>query len=164
MPTLTHRVLILFAPNLALLPSSGHLVNIPLGGLAGFISELPKPDWSAVLNPTTMQVALTLALIASIESLLCVEATDRLDPDKNSSDTNRELVAQGIGNALCGALGALPITSVIVRSSANIYSGSKSRLSSFVHGVFLVVAVAALAQFLNQIPIAALAIVLQGLH
>jgi MFS superfamily sulfate permease-like transporter len=99
-------------------------------------------------------------VVGSIETLLCIEATDKLDPEKRISDPNRELRGQGIGNVCCGLLGGLPITSVIVRSSANVYAGARSRLSTLVHGVILLVAVVFLGAMINRVPLAALATVL----
>ena len=101
-----------------------------------------------------------MAAVASIETLLCVEATDKLDPQKNTTPTNRELKAQGIGNIVSGLVGGLPITQVIVRSSANIAFGGKTKMSAILHGVFLLIAVFAAATMLNQIPLASLAAIL----
>jgi len=157
---LTNEALMLLLPEFALTSEAGHLVQLPTGGLTGFLAQLPHPQWAAISNTATWKVAATIAIIASIESLLCIEATDKLDPDRRVSDPNRELIAQGTGNLLCGMFGALPMTSVIVRSSANIYAGGKTRLSCFIHGVFLLTSVLFLAGFLNRIPLAALAVVL----
>lgn len=118
------------------------------------------PDFSNALRLDVWVVAVTVALIGSVETLLCIEATDKLDPEKRISNTNRELRAQGVGNTISGLLGGLPITSVIVRSSANVYSGARTRLSSFTHGAIMIVAVAFLASWLNKIPLAALASIL----
>ena len=104
--------------------------------------------------------AFTIAIIASLESLLSVEATDKLDPEKRNTPTNRELKAQGLGNIVSGLIGGLPITAVIVRSSANINSGAKTKLSAIIHGIFLLSSVIFLAKVLNQIPLACLAAVL----
>jgi MFS superfamily sulfate permease-like transporter len=105
-------------------------------------------------------LAATLGIVASLESLLSLEATNKLDPDKRDASANRELLAQGIGNMLSGFFGGLPVTGVIVRSSANVDAGARSRLSAIAHGVWLVIAVLALATLLNRIPLAALASVL----
>ncbi|HNL08574.1 MAG TPA: solute carrier family 23 protein, partial [Chitinophagales bacterium] len=102
----------------------------------------------------------SMAVIASLETLLCVEATDKLDPAKNVTPTNRELFAQGAGNILSGLIGGLPLTQVIVRSSANLQSNGKSKLSTILHGVFLLIAVLALPSVLNHIPKAVLASIL----
>ena len=104
--------------------------------------------------------ALTLAIVASLESLLCAEATDKLDPQRRQTDLNRELRAQGIGNFLSGLIGGLPVTQVIVRSSTNIQSGAQSRLAAFVHGLFLIVCVVTIPFVLNLIPLASLAAIL----
>jgi len=138
-----------------------HLVNLPVSASpADFLGNFRLPDFSALLNGKVWMVAVTIALIGSIETLLCIEATDKIDPEKRISDTNRELRAQGLGNAVSGLLGGLPITSVIVRSSANVYAGGRTRLASFVHGVVMLVAVALLASILNRVPLAALASIL----
>lgn len=149
-----------FAPGLALTGAEGKLVTLPSGGLTGFLAQLPVPRWDALYEGATWKVAVTIGVIATIESLLSVEAVDKIDPDRRSSDTNRELIAQGTGNILCGLFGGIPMTSVIVRSSANVYAGGRTRLSCFVHGVFLMAAVLFLAGVLNRIPLAALAAVL----
>jgi MFS superfamily sulfate permease-like transporter len=111
-------------------------------------------------NAAIYTTALTLAVVASLETLLCVEATDRLDPEKRVTPTNRELKAQGLGNIISGLIGGLPITQVIVRSSANIQSGARSKLSAILHGVLLLVAVLAVPALLNRIPLATLAAIL----
>jgi MFS superfamily sulfate permease-like transporter len=104
--------------------------------------------------------ALTLAIVASLESLLCAEATDKLDPQRRQTDLNQELCAQGIGNFVSGMIGGLPVTQVIVRSSTNIQSGAQSRFAAFVHGIFLIVCVIAIPHILNLIPLASLAAIL----
>jgi SulP family sulfate permease len=125
-----------------------------LGGMIMF------PDWSAVGNMATWKVAATLALVASLETLLSLEATDKLDPYKRVSPANRELLAQGVGNTIAGLVGGLPMTGVIVRSSANVDAGARTRWSAFFHGVLLLVAVLSIPALLNRIPLAALAAVL----
>lgn len=145
-------------PSWELTGKGGHLVQIPVVDNA--LNLIRTPDWSSFGNSEVYVVAATVALIASIETLLCIEATDKLDPEKRVSDTDRELKAQGIGNMLSGLLGGLPVTSVIVRSSANIYSGATARSSSFIHGVLLVGTVLLIPEVLNMIPLAALAAVL----
>lgn len=138
-----------------------HMVNLPVPeSVAGFLGMFQFPDFSHLVRTDVWVVGLTIALVGSIETLLCIEATDKLDQEKRISDPNRELRAQGIGNAVSGLLGGLPITSVIVRSSANIYSGARTRLSAFVHGIVMLVAVALAAAWLNRVPLAALAAVL----
>ncbi|GAB2189189.1 SulP family inorganic anion transporter [Sessilibacter sp. MAH2] len=118
------------------------------------------PDFSKILSVEVIGVALVLAIVASIETLLSVEATDKLDPMRNTTPTNRELKAQGLGNIVSGLCGGLPITQVIVRSSANITFGAKSKLSAIMHGFFLLISVVTVANMLNLIPLASLAAVL----
>ena len=104
--------------------------------------------------------AFTIALVASLETLLCVEATDKLDPEKRVTPTNRELIAQGSGNIISGLIGGLPITQVIVRSSANIQSGGKSKMAAIIHGLFLLISVVMIPKLLNLIPLSVLASIL----
>ncbi|WP_150050825.1 MULTISPECIES: SulP family inorganic anion transporter [Methylomonas] len=138
-----------------------HLVTLPeLGSATNFINQLQLPDFSQWLEPKVYSIAFTLAIIASLETLLSIEAVDKLDPFKRVAPTNRELKAQGLGNMICGLMGGLPITAVIVRSSANINAGGCTRWSSFFHGVLLFVSVIFFAEFLNQIPLACLAAIL----
>jgi carbonic anhydrase len=118
------------------------------------------PNFAAINNFAVWKVALVIAIIASLETLLSVEATDKLDPDSRITPTNRELQAQGAGNILSGLLGGLPLTQVIVRSSANIQAGGKTNLATVVHGLILLVCTIAIPTVLNQIPLASLAIVL----
>lgn len=146
-------------PDLALMQE--HLVALPTDLLKGGFSEMMKfPDFSQIVNPKVIQVAVTIAVIASIESLLSVEASDKLDPDHHISPPNKELIAQGAGNMVSGILGGIPVTAVIVRSSANILAGAKSRYSAVFHGLLLMVSVVLIPRFLNQIPLSALAAVL----
>lgn len=138
-----------------------HLVQLPVASSAGeFVSFFRLPDFSALSNPDVYVIAVTLALVASLETLLCVEATDKLDPQKRNTPTNRELKAQGIGNMVAGLIGGLPITQVIVRSSANINAGGVSKLSSILHGTILLISAVFIAKFLNLIPLACLASIL----
>lgn len=138
-----------------------HLVELPVAKTpAEFIGFLKLPDFSALTNVNVYILALTLALVASIESLLSVEATDKLDPDKGVTPTNRELKAQGIGNIVSGLIGGLPVTQVIVRSSANINSGGKSKVSTITHGIILLLSVIFIPAYLNYIPLSALAVIL----
>ncbi|MGE3886820.1 MAG: SulP family inorganic anion transporter [Vicinamibacterales bacterium] len=147
------------APSMAI--ASTHLVQMPLAeGVRGFLSLFTLPDFSQVANPAVYTTAITLAVVASIETLLCVEATDRMDPMKRVTPTDRELKAQGLGNIVSGLIGGLPITQVIVRSSANIQSGGRTKLSAILHGVLLLAAVAAMPSLLNLIPLATLAAIL----
>lgn len=138
-----------------------HLVQLPVASTIGeFISFFRFPDFGALSNPDVYVVAFTLAIVASLETLLCVEATDKLDPAKKSTPTNRELQAQGIGNMVSGLIGGLPITQVIVRSSANINAGGKSKLSAILHGVILLLSAIFIPMYLNLIPLASLAAIL----
>lgn len=148
-----------FAPSWAL--NSHHLVTVPVAGSASeILALLTHPDWSQIVNKGVWITAFTMAVVASLETLLCVEATDKLDPQKRVTPTNRELIAQGIGNMTSGAIGGLPITQVIVRSSANIQSGGRSKLSAIMHGALLLIFALALPELLNRIPLAALASIL----
>jgi len=147
------------APALAI--KASHLVQIPMAdGLSGLVGLLTFPDFSHLSNPAVYTTALTLAVVASLETLLCVEATDKLDPSKRVTPTNRELKAQGAGNVISGLLGGLPVTQVIVRSSANIQAGGQTKISAILHGVLVVVAVIAIPSLLNLIPLSVLAAVL----
>jgi carbonic anhydrase len=138
-----------------------HLVALPVAsGFGEFISFFKSPDFSALLNPQVYVIALTLALVGSLETLLSVEASDKLDKDHHITPTNRELRAQGIGNIVSGFIGGLPVTQVIVRSSANINSGAKSKLSAIIHGFLLLILVAFIPNILNKIPLASLATIL----
>jgi len=137
------------------------LVAIPVAGsVAEFLAQFSRPDFSTLARLDVYIVAVVLALIASIETLLCVEATDRLDPQKRITPTNRELKAQGLGNIVSGLIGGLPVTQVIVRSSANISFGARTKLSSIMHGVLILICVIAIPSVLNMIPLATLAAIL----
>ena len=141
--------------------SSDHLVNIPVAAsVGGFLQQFSFPDYSQWANGSIYLIAFTIALVASLESLLCVEATDKLDPQKRVTPTNRELVAQGIGNMVSGFIGGLPVTQVIVRSSANIQSGGKTKASAFFHGVLLLICAISIPNILNMIPLSSLAAIL----
>jgi MFS superfamily sulfate permease-like transporter len=139
---------------------TGGLVEIPVEGPADLAAALQFPDWSGIFSQDVWIVGLTLAAVGSLETLLCLEAIDGMDPAKQRSDANRELVAQGIGNAIAGLLGGIPMTAVIVRGSANVQSGAKTRISGFTHGLILLGAIAFIPFVLNQIPLAALAAIL----
>ncbi len=148
-------------PMLFLSAEKGQLVKVPVfENPTQVLQSITLPDFSALLRKETYIVALTLAVVASIETLLSIEATDKLDPFKRISDTEKELRAQGIGNLISGLLGGLPITAVIVRSSANIYAGARTRASGFFHGLFLLIAVLLAPHLLNLIPLASLASIL----
>lgn len=138
-----------------------HLVALPvINSLSDLGQELRFPQFSQLANPQLYIVAFTIAIVASLETLLSVEAVDKLDPHKRRTPTNRELLAQGVGNITSGLIGGLPMTAVIVRSSANIASGGETRMSAFIHGVFLLLSVLFLAEFLSLVPLSALAAVL----
>jgi carbonic anhydrase len=146
-------------PDYAIQPE--HLVNLPLSSDAqGFFGLFTTPDFSAITNVDMWKIALTLALVASLETLLTLEATDKLDPFKRQSPPNRELLAQGVGNTFSGLIGGIPITSVIVRSSANINAGAVSKTSAIFHGVLLLICAFAIPNLLNMIPLSSLAAIL----
>lgn len=148
-------------PSLALRAEDGHLVTLPMiDSFASLAKELRFPDFSYLGYHTVWVTAATLAAVGSIETLLCLESTDKLDPFRRVSNTNRELFAQGVGNLIVGLIGGIPMTSVVVRSSANIYAGARTRLSAFLHGTILLLSVVSIASVLNLIPLAALAAVL----
>jgi MFS superfamily sulfate permease-like transporter len=151
-----HTVIAKFRPELAL--GSEHMVNIPAVSVASL--GVGFPDFGALGNPLVWRYALTLAVVASLETLLGVAAVDKLDPLRRVTPPNRELVAQGIGNTVSGFLGGLPLTSVIVRSAANVGAGAVSRWSTVMHGFWLLLATLFAAPLMNQIPLAALAAVL----
>lgn len=157
---LTALLAALFGRDGALGLQPAEFIEVPLGGFAALLDALPRPDFGALGNRDVWLAAATLAIVASIETLLSVQAVDRLDPLKRHSPPNRELVAQGVGNVLSGWCGGLPITAVIVRSGANVAAGGRERLAAFVHGLLLVLAVVFAGSLLNQIPRAALAAVL----
>lgn len=141
--------------------SQAHLVTLPTASsFSEFIGQFTTPDFSAFVNPKVWIVGATIAIVASIETLLCLEAGDKMDPLKRYSSANTELKAQGIGNILSGMIGGLPMTSVIVRTTANINAGARTKLSAIAHGVFLLVAVLSIPGLLNRIPMACLAAIL----
>ncbi|WP_417870877.1 SulP family inorganic anion transporter [Winogradskyella sp.] len=141
--------------------SKDHLVSVPVpDSLAGLKDLLTFPNFSALSDPKIYITAFTIGLVASLETLLCVEATDKLDPEKNVTPTNRELFAQGSGNIVSGLIGGLPVTQVIVRSSANIQSGGKSKASAVIHGFLLLISIITIPTVLNLIPLSVLAAIL----
>lgn len=141
--------------------NSDQVVKIPVPeNISGFFSQFTFPDFSAITNLEVWKIAIVLAVVGSLETLLCVEATDKLDPDKRTTPTNRELKAQGLGNILSGLVGGLPITQVIVRSSANISFGAKTKISAILHGFFLLISAVTIASVLNMIPLSSLAAIL----
>jgi MFS superfamily sulfate permease-like transporter len=137
------------------------VVRLPVAhNLSEFFSQFTFPDFSAITNFEVWKIAIVLAIVASLETLLCVEATDKMDPNKRITPTNRELKAQGLGNIVSGMIGGLPVTQVIVRSSANINFGGKSKLSAILHGFFLLISAITIAGLMNMIPLASLAAIL----
>ena len=137
------------------------VVRLPVAkNLDEFFRQFTFPDFSAITNFEVWKIAIVLAIVASLETLLCVEATDKMDPSKRITPTNRELKAQGLGNIVSGMIGGLPITQVIVRSTANISFGGKTKLSAILHGVFLLISATTIAGLLNMIPLASLAAIL----
>jgi MFS superfamily sulfate permease-like transporter len=152
---------LLTADNTVLGISSEHLVNVPIPeSMDSFLGQFSTPNFAAINNKEVWITGFTIALVASLETLLCVEATDKIDPRKRVTPTNRELIAQGTGNILSGLVGGLPITQVIVRSSANIQSGGQTKISTIIHGILLLLAVIAIPTVLNHIPLAVLASIL----
>lgn len=155
---LINTVVGLTFPSLALQHDAGHLVLLPtIASPMDFLQGAPELSWAWLSNRTVWGTALAIAMIGSVETLLSIEAVDKLDPLRRVSRPNRELTAQGLGNILAGLLGGIPMTSVIVRSSANVYSGGRTRVASFSHGAFLLVSVLFLPGLINQIPLASLA-------
>jgi MFS superfamily sulfate permease-like transporter len=137
------------------------VVSLPVAdSFSGFLQFFTFPDFTQIGNPDVYITAITIAVVASLETLLCVEATDKLDPYKRVTPTNRELKAQGIGNFLSGLIGGLPVTQVIVRSSANIQSGGRTKASAIIHGFMLLICAMSIPVILNLIPLASLAAVL----
>ncbi len=140
---------------------TSHLVNLPIvTNVSGFLGLFTLPDFSQWNNPKVWTVALTICAVASVETLLCLEAVDKIDPQRRHSSPNRELKAQGLGNLLSGMIGGLPITSVIVRSSANVNAGARTKMAAVIHGMLLLICVLAIPFILNLIPLSALAAVL----
>jgi carbonic anhydrase len=138
-----------------------HLIGLPVpSSLSEAGALFAFPDWTALLRLDTWRIALMLGIVASLESLLSLEATDRMDPYKREAPTNRELAAQGVGNVVAGLIGGLPVTGVIVRSAANVDAGARTKRSAILHGVLLLVAVFTIPTLLNNIPLASLAAIL----
>lgn len=138
-----------------------HLVSVPVPeNFDGFLGQFSFPNFAAITRADVWVTGFTIALVASLETLLCVEATDKLDPHKNVTPTNRELLAQGTGNILSGLIGGLPITQVIVRSSANIQSGGRTKMAAIIHGFLLLISVIVIPKLLNMIPLSVLAAIL----
>ncbi|EMI40943.1 SulP family inorganic anion transporter [Rhodopirellula sp. SWK7] len=138
-----------------------HLVQMPIASSASeFIGFLRLPDFTQLVNPAVYIGAITIAVVASLETLLNLEAVDKLDTEKRNSPASRELIAQGCGNMVCGMIGGLPVTSVIVRSSVNVNAGGKTKLAAIFHGILLLLSVAILPGYMNMIPLSALAAIL----
>lgn len=156
-----NQFFLLVFPELAITSTDGHLVSLPVvasfSELSGFMHY---PDLSFITSKLVITTGFIIAVVGSIETLLSIEAADALDPQKRISATNKELFAQGIGNTISGLIGGIPITSVIVRSSANVYAGAQSRLSSLMHGLLLLFAVLVIPSVLNLIPLSCLAAIL----
>lgn len=151
--------LFLSIPNLTI--GKDHLVSIPISdNLSSFVNNFTFPDFTALSNPQVYVTAIIIAVVASLETLLCVEASDKQDTLKRITPTNRELKAQGIGNIISGLIGGLPITQVIVRSSANQQSGGKTKTSTIFHGMLLLISIIIIPGILNLIPLATLAAIL----
>lgn len=149
------------APVLALTTERAQLVSLPrIAGISDLLSQGPSHILSWVSMGLVWKAALAIAIIGSLETLLSLEATDKLDPMRRASRPNRELIAQGIGNITAGLLGGIPMTSVIVRSSANVYAGGRTRLASMFHGLFLLLSVLTIPSILNLIPLASLSAIL----
>ena len=137
------------------------MVSIPVADhLAGFVNQFTLPDFRALAKAEVWVLGITMAIVASLETLLCVEATDKLDPQKRVTPTSRELRAQGIGNVVSGLIGGLPVTQVIVRSSANIQSGGKTKMAALFHGILIFISALLIPNLLNKIPLSSLAAIL----
>jgi MFS superfamily sulfate permease-like transporter len=159
MGVLANTVLVALAPAWAL--SGEHLVQLPRLASVGELATLfTAPDWSVLRTAEAWRIAVTIGVVASLESLLSLEATDRMDPYRREAPANRELLAQGAGNVASGLLGGLPVTGVIVRSAANVGAGARTKAASMLHGVLLALAVLAMPAALNRIPLAVLAAIL----
>ncbi|RDY59674.1 SulP family inorganic anion transporter [Flagellimonas nanhaiensis] len=147
--------------NEALAISKDHLVTVPIPeSMESLGTLLSFPNFAVIGNSEIWVTAFTIALVASLETLLCVEATDKLDPYKRTTPTNKELFAQGVGNTISGLVGGLPVTQVIVRSSANIQSGGRTKASAIIHGFFLLISIILIPKLLNMIPLSVLAAIL----
>lgn len=145
----------------ALIIHKDHLVSLPVAGdLPSFLNQFDFPDFAVVQNGETWKIAFTIAIVASLESLLSIDAVDKLDPYKRTSPLNRELKAQGLANMISGLIGGLPITAVIVRSSANIAGGARTKTSAITHGLLLLLTAFFIPGLLNKIPLACLAAIL----
>lgn len=156
---ISNQCLLYFAPEWAL--TDRHLVMIPIfEDFSSLIAQFHTPDFSMLGQTKIYVTAITFALVASLESLMCLEAVDKLDPYRRTSPANRELIAQGLGNISCGFIGGLPLTQVIVRSSINIQAGAKSKTAGLIQGLLILLAVKFIPEWLNTIPLATLASIL----
>ena len=154
-----NEILKITLPDLAIL--SEHLVSLPVSNdAASFLGQFTFPDFSAITTKECWVVAFTIAIVASLESLLSIDAVDKLDPLKRTTPLNKELKAQGLGNMISGFIGGLPVTAVIVRSTANMSAGARTKLSTITHGVLLLMTVMLIPSLLNYIPLASLAAIL----
>jgi MFS superfamily sulfate permease-like transporter len=149
----------LFFPSVIL--NGDHLVNLPFtGGFSELWGQMRGPSWELLRNSNIYPIAFSIAIIGSLESLLSVDAADKFDEHGRFTNKNRELLAQGVGNALCGLVGGIPVASVIVRSSVNVSAGAQTKLSSIFHGVWILLSVAFIPHLLNKIPLPVLASIL----
>ncbi|MDN3667838.1 SulP family inorganic anion transporter [Echinicola jeungdonensis] len=156
---LVNQLFVLSGSSLAI--SEKYLVSLPVPTSPEEFQNLIRlPQFSGIINPEVWVVAITIAIVASIETLLCIEAGDRMDPMKRVTNTNTELKAQGIGNLVSGFIGGLPMTSVVVRTTANVNSGAKSKMSAIIHGFLLLICVLSIPFVLNMVPLATLAAIL----
>ena len=138
-----------------------HMVQVPIAGsLTEFLGFLTFPDFSQILKPAVYIGGITIAVVASLETLLNLEAVDKLDPQQRESPPSRELIAQGVGNTVAGLIGGLPVTAVVIRGSVNVGAGAQTKLSAIVHGVLLLVCVMLMPAYLNMIPLSSLAAIL----
>lgn len=145
--------------SLALIPEQS--VKIPVAaGMAEFFGNFRMPDFSALMDPRVYMTAVVLAVVGSLETLLCVEASDKQDPQRRITPTNRELTAQGVGNMVSGLIGGLPVTQVIVRSSVNVQAGGKTKMSAIIHGFIILLSIILIPDLLNMIPLSTLAAIL----
>ncbi len=152
---------LLFASNETLSLGTDHVVKLPVAAdLNAFIGQFSLPDFTQITNPQVWTVGITIAIVASLETLLCLDATDKLDPFKRVAPANRELKAQGVGNIVSGLIGGLPVTQVIVRSSTNIQSGGRTKVSAIAHGILMLFCAFAIPNVLNLIPLSSLAAIL----
>jgi MFS superfamily sulfate permease-like transporter len=157
--TLINLIFNAFMPQMAV--ANQHLVKVPVANNFGeFLGLFTHPDFSALFTSEVIITAITIATVASIETLLCIEAVDKMDPQRRVTNQNRELKAQGIGNMISGLIGGLPITSVIVRSTANMNAGARTKASTIIHGVLILLCSAFIPGILNLIPLGALAAIL----